>query len=624
MTCRPTLAFFVVFLASIQCMAVALALGQIPLSRPGAFLVLVAAAMLGYLASRYSKEDPVPEGPPLVSPGLRRILLTSAFVIVAGFLVLALAVHDMSYDGNSYHTPPINQWLIKGYIHDLNPDFAISFAMNGFPKGTEAVTFVFVRAFGPWILNGLNFFYAPLGFFGIAVLCQLFGATAADSLIFGAAWLIIPANLIQYDSLYVDSATGSSIVALLALLASNLARRPQSWLLETILIGCAMGNAIGAKGTATVICAVSMFSWAVWALRDALAKRRRFQPVALILCLSILVATATGGYWYIKNYVRHGSPLYPVGLAVAGHTIWPGMSASDAAGESTNTPEELRGIKPALRVPVSWLTPVITKPWNYPWRSARIFEADTRLGSLGAIWIAGCVPALLLCAFLLWRGRFPDPGKRPLLYFLAMAVFLAFFAVPENWWGRYTLWLFALGLPACWLALRSSQAFSQQGQRVVRIWSGATAAAALMGAIFLLGVCWIHPFARIKVGAHHLPYLAYWPEKAVLPLFPEMQSPAIHEIMNGSEPVGVGPENLGFYGEMIYGQLATPVGRRWLVPVTAEATESDSVRLYRADHLKYILWLAGSPVPAAIATHFENRGAEGRFECLQAKPDSFR
>ena len=125
------------------------------------------------------------------------------------FALLAYLTEDLSYDGNIYHIPPINQWAIKGFIHDLDPAFDNSQFMNGYPKGAEAVTFVAVQALSSKFLNGLNLFYAPLGFFGIALLCHLFGATIRDSLVFGVAYLLVPANVIQYSSTYVDAAFGS-------------------------------------------------------------------------------------------------------------------------------------------------------------------------------------------------------------------------------------------------------------------------------------------------------------------------------------------------------------------------------------------------------------------------------
>jgi hypothetical protein len=86
---------------------------------------------------------------------------------------------------------------VTGNLHEVDPAFEAGPFANGYPKGAELVAFVWARAFGPRFIEMLNLIYAPLGFLGIALLCQLFGAGWQDSLVFGACYLLVPANRIH-------------------------------------------------------------------------------------------------------------------------------------------------------------------------------------------------------------------------------------------------------------------------------------------------------------------------------------------------------------------------------------------------------------------------------------------
>ncbi len=645
---RAVLEFLVVFLGAVQVFALALSVGKIRLNQSGALFILVVASALAFVTSRRPKEES-PEraarkGGSLFSLPLCRSLLVLTFTMLGVLAMVAYFTEDFSYDGNSYHIPPINQWAIKGFIHDVDPAFDNSRLMNGYPKGAEAVTFVFVEALGSKFLNVLNLFYAPLGFLGIALLCHLFGATIRDSLVFGVIYLLVPANVVQYGSTYVDAALGSAVIALLALLASNLVTDGRSWLTEAVPIGCAIGNVIAIKSTGLLIVTVSLVSFLAWGVKGTYGFRRRVPALLLLTSLGMVYATAVGGYWYVRNYVGHGSPLYPYGLAVAGHTIWPGetiatyysaevaepmlrrnpgLLAADSSVLSRNTPEELRAMSPVRRIIVSWIAPVKGRPWSYSW-PGRFADADTRLGALGALWVLGCIPALLACAYLLTRGSVDDPHRRVIYYFLATSVLLSFFGTPLNWWGRYTVWVFALGLPSMWLVLNQSQHFSSGLRRSVQSWAAVCISLLILRAAIIVVVACVYPVAELKPGKYRVPTFVLRSEHPLLPLFPEMRSRLLAEMLHTETVVGVGPRALGKSTETIYGQLSIPIGRRNLIPVPADVTEGEVRRFHSEAHLNYILWLTSSPVPSPLAAHVRTRGSEGPFTYLELIADSYR
>ena len=221
------------------------------------------------------------------------------------------------------------------------------------------------------------------------------------------------------------------------------------------------------------------------------------------------------------------------------------------------------------------------------------------------------------------RRKVRHPQQRAIYYFLATAVFLAFIGMPMNWWARYTVWVFALGMPSVWLVLRAMHDSGSGVRRVARLWVAACFLLLILRAGMILLVVCIRPIAEIKPVEHRIPRIVFRSQRPLLPLFPEMRSPLLAEILNTQTAVGVGPRDLGLYTETIYGQLALPIGRRNLVPVTADATEADVDRIHSSEHVKYILWLTSSPVPGALALHVRTRGQDGPFTYLEFITESF-
>ena len=167
-----------------------------------------------------------------------------------------------------------------------------------------------------------------------------------------------------------------------------------------------------------------------------------------------------------------------------------------------------------------------------------------------------------------------------------------------------------------WCALSIAEDSESGLRRFVRIWAAVCASLLIIRAsVIMLAAC-IRPVAEIKRGEHHAPILVFRRESPLLPLFPEMKSQLLAEILHTQTAVGVGPRELGD-AETIYGQLSVPIGFRNLVPVPADATEQEVRKLRSDGHLKYILWLSTTPVPSALALHVKTRGSGGPFVYLE-------
>ena len=107
-----------------------------------------------------------------------------------------------------------------------------------------------------------------------------------------------------------------------------------------------------------------------------------------------------------------------------------------------NTPAELRGLPCYQQVLYVWFQP-------QGWRYDAFFIADSRLGGLGYLWPGACLPAIA-GAFVLFLRRRREEWKVVVLLMFLVAI--PFLLQPMYWWPRYTIWLYALGLP-CFAAL---------------------------------------------------------------------------------------------------------------------------------------------------------------------------
>ncbi len=95
----------------------------------------------------------------------------------------------------------------------------------------------------------------------------------------------------------------------------------------TICLGAlAAGGALGTKAVGLVFVPPLLLLALVEVLRRSAPAR-----IKTIRALSIVVLPlVTGGYWYGRNLLLTGNPVYPLEVRLLGHTIWPGWYGAEA------------------------------------------------------------------------------------------------------------------------------------------------------------------------------------------------------------------------------------------------------------------------------------------------------
>ncbi len=627
-SCGRLLGAYAVILACVQVLTIGLSLSGAHMGRGIAAGVLALSVVAGMLVYRWGRRPGAAEGAgdafeEAVSPGSRGATIGASVALALVYLLLwwiAILSVDLTCDGNAYHLPPISLWWRAGGVYWIDPRMQLEPLMNGYPKGVELVGYVLARALDTSsVANGLNLIYLPLGVLGLGYLARRLGGAAWSAPLAGLLYLLLPVTIWQSPTAYLDSAYASAFIGLAAALVmvERACRRGvglDPWL--AVVLGSAAGLALGAKGSAGATVGLVFLLLLAAATQSALeqgsGRGRTMGRAVGVLAVAAVVALIVGGYWYVRNWIHTGTPLYPVGVSIGGRTIFPGIAVAEALWEEGNTPSLYRLWPEWRRIGYAWLQGLRDWPET-------VFAVDGRLGGLGYVWVLAGLPASLYC---LVDASFRRPRERRAWLLLALVVVASFAVTPMRWWARYTLWLHALGLPALMVALT----------RLSRV-KGVRRAAWAWGLAVLMLAGWEGWLCGSAMARSVYP--ARWPPRGVaffqadnwwrphVYLFPEVGGTLLSDILRGDDPVAVGPmwtvSPSGRYKHNLLGALTLPLGRRDLMPLPGGIAAADLVALrneMRARGIRYAIWDDQVEVPAVLRYLAEEETAVPGFIVL--------
>jgi hypothetical protein len=317
------------------------------------------------------------------------------------------------FDALWYHLTTVGWWLQSSRI-DGNPLVLWS---DVYPSDGELLFTwpgLFLRS--DTFVDAAQLPLAVLGALAVAGIARTVGLSAKSAAAAGALFFLSPIVLVEASAAYVDLVFASSFLVGLHFLARAFAERPVDRRM-LFLAGVGGGLALGSKYVGGLYCAVlavSLFAWLV---------RRQTPPrvAAIALLVFLLPMLALGSYWYIRNWLNHGSPVYPYGQ----QPLRPYLSG----------PAGCQGL---------CLGDVLHQ-WHQdhvPWVSFHRFHVDLARGGLGPLWSYVAAP---LAAFVLVHALFRSPQ---LLWSLFLPVLAAVALQPYRWWSRFTIVLLAVGTVA--------------------------------------------------------------------------------------------------------------------------------------------------------------------------------
>ncbi len=576
---------------------------SIRLSSPLALLFILTAALAGWwycksLRGNRDAGNPDPLGPFAIG----FIFITLALYLL--LWVLAYALPEFSYDGNYYHTPALHFWLKEGGIHWIDTGTSphwgpiASFAWNGYPKGIEAVQYLFMAATGlSRLLNTVNLIFLPLGGVAITSIALTLGAPFSFALVSGCLFFFMPINLAQSLTGMVDTGSAACYLAFFALLLGTVKRLGRGKIPWGMLIGLGtgLGLAVGSKGPGLFLIPAGGI---VLLTRILLVRRKARKETGdlsgapfptsrgiLFAAIVLLIGLGLGGVWAGRNWIHTGNPFYPVEVKILGRQLFPGVDLSKQFHPPYRAGTE--DWSQAERVLSNWVG-------CFRFGDPEVLVYDSRRGGLGFAWLLS-IPAILYL-ICVWAARRKKPviggiDYLPDLIFLCLVMF---FAMPRNHnhMARYTIWLAGLGLP-CLAVVTGWMAASAGKKRWIKyvgyIWLGAVcllagreALASLRLHISFLDtfrgkeVSGISPLRLLRAARSPYPPGYYWSD---------LNGSIFEMIMAGDDPVAVAIAEKD-QRHLIFGHLAqgSALGKREIVFIDHIRAGDDP------DYLSHLLW----------------------------------
>lgn len=604
----------IVCYAFIQVLTILLSLIHVVISQFIAVLILGVSIAFSLLVARrcYSSEANENDSNESGSPSGKKFtwLLTILLLLLIVSAVNASLHPYILADCATYHLPAIHFWGEKGYVHwiDLKPAelYYTDFFINGYPKAAELMSYIVAHATGiAETVHLLNLWFLLIGIAGVTLITRILGASGTISFSAGLLYGLSPVNIVQLNGTYVDSAFASIIVAALAIMTylvryyeklSNI-RYP------IIVFGASLGLLLGIKESGALyagIIGIALLIMLEQKRRKVQPKIRRKEKYQTLICFLIIVITAfsISGYWYVRNFIHTGNPVYPMAFKVGNIIQLPGLPLEFIMNEKANTPPIFASWPKWRRVAYTWMQGGLN---HWP---LSLCSVGGRLGGLGLIWILGCLPSII---FLMLQSRKPAnrgyvvPGA---LFFVGA---IAFLMTPMHWWARYTVWLLGIGLP-CLLYVLEKSLFSRVRKMII----------AWMILLLLLSfveilICnsWIscadgfdwyggmNPFPKqTKIAVERLSFKRRFTlsqnadmEQMYSLINRDFKSVALGPLKGG----GVLPNTINW----MFGMLSDPLGRRkiYLLRGNSRITVKNLDKLIKTKNLHYLIWDANISYP---------------------------
>jgi hypothetical protein len=368
------------------------------------------------------------------------ILAVLLVAVLAWRVILAVRLPVMDYDGLSYHLVSVDVWLQSGHIgrvpHRLWTD--------GYPSNGELLTLWLVLFSTSDTLARLTGVLAiPLAGLATAGLARELGAERRWGLLAGLLAISLPTVLVAADTTYVDNLVMAEIATawFFGLRAVRTVGARGRRLALLFLTGVAIGLGIGTK----LSLAIPLLVLGVAALLSVFLRVRAGgwrSALAELVALG-LPTLVLGGYWYIKNLLVHGNPVWPF-------TLGPFPGRGTVEDLIVQTPRQLEGLSHWAQIAASWTADF----------GLSFYPFDVRLGGYGLMWPLLLVAAVAGMLVLLRRGR--SQGLLAILVVCVPAV-VALATAPMAWWARLTLFVPVVVIALAAVALTAAPRLSRVG-----------------------------------------------------------------------------------------------------------------------------------------------------------------
>ncbi len=266
----------------------------------------------------------------LLQKARKNLFVFLGVTMVAGLLLItliqALNAAPFGYDALAYHLPMAVEWSESGQVFPIS----LSSFLSYMPGGAELLMSYIIMAFRSDLLTSLiQLPFLIITALAVYQIVRNLGVRRVGAMIGALLVFCIPVFIKETQRAYIDL-----IFMALVMLALNYGiqfwRRLDraSLLLGAITVGLAIGMRYTAWHFLLPILILYLVAMIRFVRQKASSRLFHFIKLLLIFIGAVLIF---GGYWYIRNWIITGNPIYPSALAPGGFTLFDsGVSTSYA------------------------------------------------------------------------------------------------------------------------------------------------------------------------------------------------------------------------------------------------------------------------------------------------------
>ncbi len=380
-------------------------------------------------------------------------LIRSDIILLALFSLLVMKIcwlmfigylfPSYTWDSLSYHLPIVGNIMQSGAIMENPVNFQIDTFINIFPKNMELFFLWNIIFLKSRIITDLSqLLFVIIGILTTYSIALKLDIKARSALYSSFLFFFTPIVILQINTNYIDIAVSVLLLIVINYLlyespsfknGSSPVEHQNDRKTPILLAGVTAGILLGSKGSGPLFVLIFLSAIIVQEFikhrrqiyaRDSAGKsniiRRSIIPYLMYFFFPLIVL---GSYWFIKNWVLYGSPVYPMEITVFNITIFKGLY------------KKMLDPVPALIENSSYLTRLF-----HVWmEKVEFYLYDSRLSGFGPLWTILLLPSLVF-AFINSAIK-----KRYNWLFISLLLILTFAVHPRNWNTRYTIFMVAFG-----------------------------------------------------------------------------------------------------------------------------------------------------------------------------------
>ncbi len=376
-------------------------------------------------------------------------LISVCYMVFIGYLF-----PSYTWDALWYHLPIVGYIVQSGAIQENITPSLIDLFINIFPKNIELFliwNIIFLK--NDVIVDLSQLLFTIMGIFTIFSIAVKSGLKEEYAVYSSFLFFFAPVVILQSTTNYIDIA-----VSVLFLIAINFLMHDDMYSsdknvvparnkkMPILLSGLATGILVGSKGSGPIFAVVLStmvilkgfikYMGMVRSLphppippllrggkRGVRGDFRDKNSLILYVVYFMVPAILIGGYWYIKNWVVYGNPVYPMEVSLFKIKLFKGL---------------FEGIIDPLPDVLSKLS--LLGKLVYVWQeNVQFYLYDSRLSGFGPLWFILFLPSIVIAFF------YAVKNKKYNFLFISAILVVTFIIYPRNWYTRYVIFILCLG-----------------------------------------------------------------------------------------------------------------------------------------------------------------------------------